>query len=68
MPTATEPAEPRVGRPRGARPDPTTRQASVEPLEGRGRTAVSLAAIAEVAGTTTAAIRRWWGPDGRVAR
>jgi AcrR family transcriptional regulator len=51
-----------AGRPRDERLDPTILTATRELLVERGYTAVSLAAIAERAGTTTAAIyRRWSG-------
>lgn len=50
-----------VGRPRDARLDAAIEQATVELLEERGYSALSLAAIAERASTTTAAIYRRWG-------
>lgn len=51
----------RVGRPRDGRLDVAIVEATVELLEERGYTGLSLAAVAERAGTTTAAIYRRWG-------
>jgi len=52
---------PRVGRPRDASLDAAIVEATVALLEERGYSDLSLAAIAERAGTTTAAIYRRWG-------
>ncbi len=52
---------PKVGRPRDTRLDAAIVAATVALLEERGYSDVSLAAIAERAGTTTAAIYRRWG-------
>jgi AcrR family transcriptional regulator len=52
--------EPKAGRPRDARLDAAILQATVELLEEHGYFDVSLAAIAERAGTTTPAIYRRW--------
>ena len=49
------------GRPRDARLDAAIVRATIELLEERGYGDLSLAAIAERAGTTTAAIYRRWG-------
>lgn len=55
-------AEPaRAGRPRDPRLDAAIVDATVELLEERGYNDLSLAAVAERAGTTTAAIYRRWG-------
>lgn len=54
-------SDPRVGRPRDARLDVAIVDATVQLLEERGYTGLSLAAVAERAGTTTAAIYRRWG-------
>lgn len=55
-------AEPaRAGRPRDPRLDAAIVAATVELLEERGYNDLSLAAVAERAGTTTAAIYRRWG-------
>lgn len=51
----------KVGRPRDARLDAAIIDATVALLEERGYRDVSLAAIADRAGTTTAAIYRRWG-------
>ena len=51
----------KTGRPRDARLDAAIVQATVDLLEERGYSDLSLAAIAERAGTTTAAIYRRWG-------
>jgi AcrR family transcriptional regulator len=51
----------RVGRPRDARLDEAIVDATVGLLEERGYSGLSLAAVAEAAGTTTAAIYRRWG-------
>lgn len=53
--------QPKVGRPREARLDAAIVDATVSLLEERGYSGLSLAAIAEQAGTTTAAIYRRWG-------
>jgi len=52
--------EPKAGRPRDNRLDAAILQATVEFLEEHGYFDVSLAAIAELAGTTTPAIYRRW--------
>jgi len=51
----------RLGRPRDARLDVAIVDATLELLEARGYSGLSLAAVAERAGTTTAAIYRRWG-------
>lgn len=51
----------RVGRPRDPRLDAAIVAATLELLEARGYNELSLAAVAERAGTTTAAIYRRWG-------
>jgi AcrR family transcriptional regulator len=53
--------ESRVGRPRDSRLDAAIVDATVALLEERGYSGSSLAAIADRAGTTTAAIYRRWG-------
>jgi AcrR family transcriptional regulator len=53
--------DPRVGRPRDARLDVAIVDATLSLLEERGYSGMSLAAVAERAGTTTAAIYRRWG-------
>jgi AcrR family transcriptional regulator len=60
MSIATAPKEPKAGRPRDARLDAAIQQATVELLEEHGYFDVSLASIAERAGTTTPAIYRRW--------
>jgi len=60
MSIATAPEEPKAGRPRDARLDAAIRQATVELLEEHGYFDVSLASIAERAGTTTPSIYRRW--------
>lgn len=50
----------RAGRPRDARIDAAVMAATIELLEERGYADLSLAAVAERAGTTTAAIYRRW--------
>jgi len=51
----------RVGRPRDPRLDDAMVRAAVDLLEERGYNDLSLVAVAERAGTTTAAIYRRWG-------
>jgi len=51
----------KIGRPRDARLDAAIVQATIDLLEERGYSELSLAAIAERAATTTAAIYRRWG-------
>lgn len=51
----------KVGRPRDSRLDVAIVGATVALLEERGYSGMSLAAVAERAGTTTAAIYRRWG-------
>jgi len=53
--------ETKVGRPRDSRLDVAIVDATVALLEERGYSGLSLAAVAERAGTTTAAIYRRWG-------
>lgn len=53
--------DPKVGRPRDSRLDVAIVGATVALLEERGYSGMSLAAVAERAGTTTAAIYRRWG-------
>jgi AcrR family transcriptional regulator len=60
MSIATAPKEPKAGRPRDARLDAAIQQATVELLEEHGYFDVSLASIAERAGTTTPSIYRRW--------
>ncbi len=60
MSPATVSKESKAGRPRDARLDAAILQATVELLEERGYFDVSLAAIADRAGTTTPAIYRRW--------
>jgi len=60
MSLTTVSKEPKAGRPRDARLDAAILQATVELLEEHGYFEVSLAAIAERAGTTTPAIYRRW--------
>ena len=60
MTVTTAPSEPKAGRPRDSRLDEAILQATVELLEEHGYFDVSLAAIAERAGTTTPAIYRRW--------
>ena len=50
-----------VGRPRDPRVDRAIEDAAIELLETRGYNELSLAAVAELAGTTTAAIYRRYG-------
>jgi AcrR family transcriptional regulator len=54
-------SESMVGRPRDSRLDVAIVDATVALLEERGYSGLSLAAVAERAGTTTAAIYRRWG-------
>ncbi len=56
-----ETAFPKAGRPRDPRLDLAMEQATLELLEERGYNDLSLAAIANRAGTTTAALYRRWG-------
>ena len=56
-----ETALPKAGRPRDPRLDVAMVRATLELLEERGYNDLSLAAIADRAGTTTAAIYRRWG-------
>lgn len=60
MSSTTASKEPKAGRPRDARLDAAILQATVELLEEHGYFDVSLAAIADRAGTTTPAIYRRW--------
>jgi AcrR family transcriptional regulator len=60
MSITTVSKEPKAGRPRDSRLDGAILQATVELLEEHGYFDVSLAAIAERAGTTTPAIYRRW--------
>lgn len=55
--TAVEPA---LGRPRDARLDAALQAATLELLAERGYDALSIKAVAERAGTTTAAVYRRW--------
>jgi len=60
---------PRAGRPRDARLDDAIVEATVELLAERGYSEMSLAAIADRAGTTTAALyRRWSSKSDLVAQ
>ena len=56
-----ETAFPKAGRPRDQRLDVAMVRATLELLEERGYNDLSLAAIADRAGTTTAALYRRWG-------
>jgi len=59
--TAIGTVEPAAGRPRDPRLDAAITDAVLELLEERGYSATTIKAVAERAGTTTAAVYRRWG-------
>ena len=61
VPGESKAGESKVGRPRDARLDAAIVDATVALLEERGYSGLRLAAVAEQAATTTAAIYRRWG-------